>query len=286
MSATTRASVRGIDRFVTLESQRFHYVEWESAGAPTLVMLHGGLSSAHGTWDETAADFTPRYRIIAVDQRGHGESDWDADAGYSVYQFATDTQRVLDTIGVGEFDLIGHSMGGSIALVLASMIPERVRSLVLVDSAPRLPQAEGGTVPRMGMADRPLSFTTRDDAEAYARTLMPDDAQDRSFDYGFVERGGTWTWRTDIAGLRRSPIARAPLWQAELWPHLASLRCPTLVLRSGKPLNISAEAVKRIGETNPAVRVSDYPQAGHWLHQAEPERFKQEILGFLSAVAQ
>lgn len=276
-----RARVKGLDRFITIDGHRFHYVEWESAAAPTLVLLHGGLSSAHGTWDETAGDFTPRFRILAVDQRGHGESDWDPKAEYSVEQFATDTRRVLDRIGVGRFDLIGHSMGGSIALVLASQMPERVRSLILVDSAPRIPLAEGGAIPRMGMADRPLSFATRGEAEAYARTLMPEEAQGRTFDYGFVERDGAWTWRTDIAGLRRSPIARDPLWQAGLWPHLASLRCPTLVLRSGKPLNISAAAVARIREANPSVRVSEYPEAGHWLHQSEPERFKQEALAFL-----
>ena len=274
----------GVDHFVTVDGHSFHYVRWGALGSPKLVLLHGGGSSAHGTWDGTAPDLAQVYDVIAVDQRGHGESGWDSEDRYSVEQFATDTLRVLETMGVEQFDLIGHSLGGLISLVLASRYSGSVRKLIIIDAAPRMPGMAEIPARRNSLTDRKLTFPTRAEAEAYARMLLPEDARDRPLNYGIAERDGTWTWRTDIAGMARSPLFRDSAWHIALWSDVAGLRCPTLVMRAGRPQLISSDAVARLAQANSLVRVTDYPTAGHWLHQAEPERFIDEALAFLSTV--
>jgi pimeloyl-ACP methyl ester carboxylesterase len=276
-----RTRGRGLDHFATVDGHRFHYVEWGDPRLPKLAMLHGAASSAHGTWDQTAPSFADAYHMVAIDQRGHGETDWDPESRYRVQQYAADTHAAYEQLGWRRFSVIAHSLGGMIAIGLAADHPDIVERLVLIDVAPRVPDPNAPPI-RNRIAERPESFSTRAEAEAYARSTLPEDARDRPLDYGFIERDGAWTWRTDIAGLKRAWAQGDPTLQARLWEQLASLRCPTLVLRAGRPKNISDASVARVRETNARVRVVDYPNAGHWLHQAEPERFAREVTEFLT----
>jgi pimeloyl-ACP methyl ester carboxylesterase len=271
----------GTDRVVVLDGHRFHYVEWGDPGLPKLAMLHGAASSAHGTWDETAPGFVDRYHIVALDQRGHGESDWDPDARYRVAQYAADTRALYTSLGWDRFSVVAHSLGGMIAIDLAARWPEAVDRLVLVDIAPRVPDPNAPPF-RNRMAERPESFRTRAEAEAYARGMLPEEARGRRIDYGFVEKDGGWTWRTDIAGLKRAWAQGDPGLMDRLWEQLASLRCPVLILRAGRPQLISDASAAKVGEVNPRARIIDYADAGHWLHQAEPDRFAKDVREFLA----
>src|SRR6187397_3239069 len=94
--------------FLQLSAGRFHYLEWPKAGAPTLVLLHG-LTSWAGAWREFADKMTDSYRIIALDQRGHGDSDWAPI--YSPESMAEDLTEAVEALGLTRFALAGHSMG-------------------------------------------------------------------------------------------------------------------------------------------------------------------------------
>src|SRR5690348_7544739 len=114
-----------------------HYLEWGDAADPSLVLLHGGNSSARGSWTRAAPAFADRYRIIGPDHRGHGETDWGQEAEYTVANYVADFEQVTDLLGLRRFDLVGHSLGGIIALTYAAKHPHMVGRLVLVDSGPR-----------------------------------------------------------------------------------------------------------------------------------------------------
>src|SRR2546423_8583560 len=135
------------DRTIVLNGQRFHYTEWGASTAPPLVMLHGVTGHAR-TWDEEAAALAARYRVLALDQRGHGDSDPSPNADYTVATLSADVTAFADTLGLPRFSLVGLSMGGRVAIAFAGQAPRRVDRLVIVDIGPEISEAgldPGGT---------------------------------------------------------------------------------------------------------------------------------------------
>ena len=269
------------DHFLTIHGRRHHYLEWASAEQPVLVLLHGGNSSARGTWTRTAPAFVESYRIIAPDHRGHGETEWDPEVGYTIAQYVADFEEIVCRLGLRTFDLVGHSLGGMIALTYASRHPEHVKRLVLVDSGPR--DFASADVARMRMPDRPLSFATREEGEAFARAGFPEAARDRSVSYGFIERpDGAWTWRADVAGLQRARMGEDRLRASGLWSEFAAISCPILIVRGGKSPALSEDTSRRIEAANRRAHIVTYAAAHHWVHDDEPDRFRADVAAFLA----
>src|SRR5260370_1649093 len=113
------------DRTVILQGQRFHYTEWGEATAPALVLLHGVTGHAR-TWDDEAGALASRYRVLALDQRGHGDSAPAADGDYTVAAMAGDLAAFADTPGPARLPVAGPSQGGP-----------RADALPRADRAPR-----------------------------------------------------------------------------------------------------------------------------------------------------
>src|SRR5262244_3350893 len=121
-------------RVVRVGRLGLHYLEWGSADHPPLLFLHGG--SAHAHWfDAVAPAFADRYHAVALDQRGHDESEWSRPPA-----FASDLRGVIERLGWRQAVVIGHSMGGHNAMAFAAWHPEHVRALVVVDSRPSIPE--------------------------------------------------------------------------------------------------------------------------------------------------
>ncbi|MEU6010960.1 alpha/beta hydrolase [Streptomyces sp. NPDC047453] len=121
---------------------RLAYQVWGAPYAQPLVLLHA-LGENVTTWDSVARVFARSRRVYALDLRGHGRSDWPGD--YSLELMKADVVRFLDVLGLGPVDLIGHSMGGVVAYLLAEDHPERVGRLVLEDVP--VPRPREPTVP-------------------------------------------------------------------------------------------------------------------------------------------
>jgi pimeloyl-ACP methyl ester carboxylesterase len=109
---------------------RLAYRAWGARAAPPLVLLHG-LGEGAADWDGVAPAFARHWRVYALDLRGHGRSDWPG--AYSIELMRADVLGFLDALGLDQVDLIGHSMGGLVACLLAQARPERVRALILED---------------------------------------------------------------------------------------------------------------------------------------------------------
>ena len=277
------AAVQPRDAFLAVNGRRHHYLEWAGEGG-TLVLLHGGNSSARGSWIRTAPAFIDRYRVIAPDHRGHGETDWDPDAGYTLTNYVADFEVVVAQLGLVTFDLVGHSLGGIVGLSYAAAHPDKVRRLVLVDSGPRDFKPDEVERWRAQQTERPPSFNTREEAEAFARRSFPDATRDRSLAYGFVQRtDGTWTWRADVVGLSKArSLDDRRARERSLWLQLRALRCPTLIVIGGKSFFHDESNVQRLEDANRLVRVIIYPEAHHWVHDDESDRFKGDVRAFLA----
>jgi len=124
------------DVYIIVNGLRLHYLEWDNPGRPVLLLLHGLTSHAH-SWDHCAATLHGAgYRLIALDQRGHGESDWAPAGAYALEDHFVDLCAVIDMIAAGTVTIVGHSMGGRNALFYAACHPERLSRLILIEARP------------------------------------------------------------------------------------------------------------------------------------------------------
>jgi pimeloyl-ACP methyl ester carboxylesterase len=122
---------------IVLRQLRFQFLEWGAPDAPPIVLLHGGHQSAH-SWDLVSLHLAQRYRVLALDQRGHGDSEWPRDAEYTNHSMSLDAEAFITAMGLRQPILIGHSMGGRNALLLTRRAQALLRALVIVDVGPEL----------------------------------------------------------------------------------------------------------------------------------------------------
>src|SRR5215211_2533274 len=155
------------DETVTLNGLRFHYRDWGNPAAPPLVLLHGFMGTAHD-WDTIARGLADRYRVLALDQRGFGESAWASD--YHEQQLVDDLGAFVDVLGLSTFSAVGFSFGGTTVGSYAAREPDRVERLVLTecfgaDDNPAL------TVVLQTLHALPESFASPEEAAAACRPL-------------------------------------------------------------------------------------------------------------------
>jgi pimeloyl-ACP methyl ester carboxylesterase len=122
------------DGWLELDGLRIHYTQWGAPAAEPAVLLHGLNVQCH-TWDPIARKLARQYHVIAVDLRGHGDSDWSR-GGYRVRAMAHDIHGLIEALGLGPVNLVGHSLGVRVAIAVAGERPRTVRRLALSDAGP------------------------------------------------------------------------------------------------------------------------------------------------------
>src|SRR2546426_9830623 len=187
-------------RFVEIDGLRLSFLEWGIAGCPVICFLHGG--SAHAHWfDLVAPAFVDRFHTIALDQRGHGESDWATPPAYATENFAADLLGVIDAFGWRQVALVGHSMGGHNAMSFSAWHPDRVSALVIVDSRPVIPADRLDRLRTRGQ--RTLRPYPSAEAAAQSLRLPPPRTNPAPALFahlrraGAVQRDGHWAYRFD-----------------------------------------------------------------------------------------
>jgi pimeloyl-ACP methyl ester carboxylesterase len=272
------------DRTVVLRGSRFHYTEAGAADASPVVFLHGVTGHAR-TWDAESAALAPRHRVLALDQRGHGDSDPPPDTDYTIPALAGDLAAFVDTLGLARVAIVALSMGGRVAIQYAASHPARVGRLVVVDIGPDI--APDGRA-RVGglMAAAPERFETLDDVFAYQRAgnARYTDALLRArVQHGMRPLpGGGFTWKYD-RGLR--DLVRSGRWSdpTDLWPAWRALACPTLLVRGAESDILPADAAAKMVEAQPNARLVEIPDAGHTVPGDQPEAFIKILHAFLEA---
>ena len=144
-------------------------VDYGSEGKPPILFIHGG--SAHGHWwDFVGPHFTDRFHALAIDLRGHGDSEWPAEWEYGTRHYIADLDDLIDNWGLGAPVLVGHSMGGHNVMVYASRHPEKLRAMVAIDSPADYPERAVGCL--RGFSERPgKRFKSLEEAMANFRML-------------------------------------------------------------------------------------------------------------------
>ena len=254
-----------------------------AATAPPVLMLHGVTGHAR-TGDDEAAAFAARYRVLALDQRGHGDSDPSPNADYTVATLSSDVAAFTEALGLSHLSIVGLSMGGRVAIAFAGQASARIDRLVIVDIGPEISQA--GMV-RVGtlMARSPERFPSLEHALAFHRLTNPlyTEAMLRHrVEHGTKPLdGGGLTWKYD-RGLRDA--VRAGTWRdpIDLWPLWRAIACPILLVRGGDSDVLSPEIAKRMLDENPNARFAEVAGAGHTVPGDQPAVFQALLAEFLA----
>jgi pimeloyl-ACP methyl ester carboxylesterase len=271
-----------VDELIELRGLRFHYRDWPSTreNAPDLVLLHGYTGHAR-SWDAFAEAMSDRYRVIALDQRGHGESGWAAADAYGIENMADDLTAFVAALGLQGFTLLGLSMGGMVAMEYAGRRPPELAAVVIVDIAPEMVSSGAGRI-RDGAKASDI-FASRDAAFAAARAdnPRPPEAHHRHrVDHSLMRLAdGTWTWRYDRA--LRSVSALRPRDAATAWRSCAAITVPALLIRGAESDLLSPETAARMVETIPGGLFAEVAGAGHSVPLDAPEGFLAAARDFL-----
>ena len=272
-----------IDELIELRGLRFHYRDWaaKTPGAPVLVLLHG-LSGHARSWDAFAEAMTDRYRVLALDQRGHGETAWAAADKYGVEDMADDLEAFVKGMGLKAFHLLGLSMGGMVTMEYAGRRPQELARCVLVDIGPEL-VAAGSSRIQSGIKASDV-FDSKDAAFAAARAVnsIPPEAHHRQRSDNNLMRleDGRWTFRFDRA-FRNSQALR-PRSPKAAWESCAHIAVPTLVMRGELSDLLSPEIGQRMIEVIPDAKYVEVAGAGHPIPLDQPDAFLAAARAFLT----
>jgi pimeloyl-ACP methyl ester carboxylesterase len=263
------------DRALRSAGLRLHLLDWGAAGLPPLLMLHGAAQTAH-SFDETAPDLARDHHVIALDQRGHGDSDWAP--RYDREAFAGDIVAVLDAHGWQSATLVAMSLGGLNAIALAAMQPERVRGLVVVDVVPTV-AAEGKEA--IGRQLAVHAFASFDAAVEQACTFNPRrtvaNIRERLRHAMRQDPTGRWVYKFDPA--IGGAAGRDP---ESLWWAVGRLRCPALLVRGAESNILTADGAERFVRTVPGSRLAVVAGAGHSVMGDNPGGFLAAVRPFLA----
>jgi esterase len=266
------------DRTATLNDLRFHFLDWGTAGRPPLLLIHGGAQTAH-SWDEVAPELARDHHVLAIDQRGHGDSGWAPDGRYRREDFVADIRAFLDHQGWAAVTLMGLSLGGLNSIAFAARHGERVRGLLVIDVAPTVART-GSEAIRSHVAVR--DFASFDEAVERALAFNPRRTRaniEERLRHALRETtDGRWTYKYDPAIGSSGLETNFEI----LWEAVRSIRCPTLLVRGGESHVLAAETVDRFAAELPGSEVAVVPGAGHSVMGDNPAGFLAAVKPFLS----
>jgi pimeloyl-ACP methyl ester carboxylesterase len=270
------------DGHVPVGSLRLHYLEWGLPSAPTVLFLHGGGLNAH-SWDRVCTQLRDRYHCLAVDLRGHGDSEWSPAAEYTVAAHREDLAHVIEELGLSRPVIVGHSLGGHAAMAYAVDHASELTGLVIVDTSP-FPRHTPTLARIRAYAAGASEYASLDEAVEHARSFRPntDPARLRHALLHSLRLlpDGRWTWKRDRRGIDDKYIDDQIADVRALIPRIADITCPTLVVRGERGV-VSAEDARRFVTSLLSGRTVTIRAAGHNVHSDEPDALAQRIDEFL-----
>ncbi len=224
--------------------------EW-NAGAESipLVLLHG-VTGSSADWIATARNLGER-RIIALDARGHGQSDWDPGEGYGGDQHFADLVSALDTLELERCILAGFSMGGGVAMITAAALPDRVAGVVVADTYPD---------PRMTPGSRRIA--------------------------GWIAacQGSAGWFDPAIARQFNTRLAAGEEDRLDLWPMWESISCPALIVRGAHSDVLPGPVANEMVTRQPRAMLETIPGVAHGLPYLRPRELAGSIAAFATTV--
>ncbi|MFI0863599.1 alpha/beta fold hydrolase [Streptomyces smyrnaeus] len=257
------------EHHIGVAGRRIAYLDSGGTG-PVLLALHGHFGRGR-IFVPLARALAGRYRVIAYDQRSHGRSDRAEE--FSPEAYADDAAALLEALGIPSAAVLGHSMGGAVAFVLAARAPERVRALLVADMTVLNQEPEAHPVldcsrwPRRAPSRQGLGAAIEaqgvPDAGYFLQSAVP-------FEDG-------WGLLFDTDDMMASQRAFA----GDLSGYWRASDQPALLLRAEDSFMLSARVAERMVEERPHTELVTFPGCGHWLYEDDPDGFARAVGGFL-----
>lgn len=238
------------------------------------MLLHGLFGQADN-WFGIAPKLAEKFHVYALDLRNHGHSPHHPEMNYPL--MAEDVDKFFAAQNIKAAHVIGHSMGGKVAMLFALDFPGRVKKLVVVDMAPRAYKRSHDHIFDALLALDLPSFQTRQQIEEVLAPAIPS-LNLRRFLLKNLGRDehGKFFWKMNLKG-----VAENYLNLGKILASGNSFSGPTLFVRGGKSNYIQAEDEAEIHRLFPAAIFQTIASAGHWVHADAPEEFIDRVLGFL-----
>jgi len=275
---------------------RLHYVDWGNPDGPPMLLIHGGRDHCRN-WDWVAEHFAKDYHIIAPDLRGHGDSQWEASGNYTQISYVYDIAQLLQQKNMHDVTVIGHSLGGAIALMYTALFPERVKKLVAIEGMGPSPslaakQAEISINDRVRswvddmrkLSGRlPRRYDTLDDAFKRMRDENPhlseEQARHLTLHGANQNEDGTYSWKFDNY-VRVFSMSGLP--NEEVKKMYGEISCPTLLMRGEESWASDPVADGRTQCFNCPIEYQSFANAGHWVHHDQLDGFVDRVSEFLA----
>ena len=271
------------DHQLIVGKHRFHYLDWGGSGHPML-FLHGGGLNAH-TWDVVALMLRDRYRCIALDQRGHGDSEWSPVVDYGVASQSGDVEGLIDALGLTNPVVVGQSMGGLNALAYATRHHARMKGLVVVDVGPEINAAgaqrirDFASTPELDSLDAFLALAVKFNPLRDPAVLR------RSLFYNLRETpAGKWSLKHDQRRSSAEAAERAAAQRTRLAAEIPGIGCPVLIVRGAVSDVLTDDAAERFARSLPHGRWVRVERAGHNVQGDNPGGLLDAMRPFLAEI--
>ena len=270
------------DKTVTVDGLRLHYLDWGAEGKTRMVLLHGLRGHAH-SWDDFAAAVCQDHHVLALDQRGRGDSDWAKDGQYTTEAYVSDFAGFCRELSLEPFILVGHSMGGRNAMAFASQYPDQVRKLILVDVGPtsdlrgvkRINDEIKAAPEEFESFEAVMEHASKGNKYASERVMR------RRMQYATRElSGGRYGWNYDLV-IREERRQGTVAPQADLWPEVVKITAPTLIVRGVESDLLTRDTADRMVREIPDATLVEIPMAQHMVFEDNPDEFLQAVQKFL-----
>jgi len=272
------------DKLININGLKLHYLDWENPQRPTVLMLHGFANCA-ATWIPIACPLAAaRRHVVALDLRGHGDSQWTDQDKYRMADLVSDIAFFLDALDIDKVTLVGHSMGGAVSQYFTAEYPGKVDRLVIVDNGPEFGEKVLERRINHNVHTKRFFSGLHEVAEYLAKLdpfspmqLLLEEAEHLTKTTEFEKL--TWKFHALNSG---SAAISSESALSERWEILGLITCPTLILRGAESGHLVRDVAEEMVRTIPRAELIEVENAGHFIHRNNPERFKEVLGAFLN----
>jgi esterase len=270
---------------VVIHRMRFHYLDWGTKGRHPILFLHGGGLNAH-TWDLVCLMLRENYHCLALDQRGHGDSEWEPTSDYSFDSQIRDIEGFVAKLSLHRPLVVGHSMGGFAAMGYAMKHAKTLAGLVLVDVGPELSMEGGKRIRDFISQDRELDSVEAFVERAMAFNPMRNPALLRRSLLHNLRRlpNGRWTWKHDPKRMSPDFAQERAERSKQILDEVHSISCPTLVLRGDRSDVFTDKNAEKFAKELPNGRWLRVANSGHTIQGDNPRGLLEALRPFLTEV--
>lgn len=266
--ATPATAQQPIDRTMTVNGLRLHYLDRGAPDKPTLILVHKIEGHAH-TFDHIASEFTRDYRVIALDMRGHGDSAWSPEGAYLVEDHVKDLAAIIQELGLRRVTLWGNSTGGRVVQVYAGLNPGNVERVISEDVGPERPQNISDNFARR-VAREANGWASENEliAELIKRSPRTPEAILRNHVRFATKRreDGRIIWKRD-------PNLVKGFVETELWQYVSKIKSPIIYVLGGASPIVPPETQQKLKTTLPNAEVVVMPGLGHYPNEEDTKGF-------------